>query len=431
MIKMTKIASIKENWAHAGFQKYFQNLGWMFGGRILSMLISLIATSVIARGLGPSNFGELSYAISFVGIFSFLYSLGIDGILYRELIKYPNKKNELLGSAFMIKLSTGLLAALIVNVSAFFLAKNDVSFLLIFIISGTFIFNSFQIINYEFQSRVESKYPSLVTLLITLILNILKVLVIFSGKGVIYLAIILLLESILYAICFWFIYKKKIGGNIFDWKFNKNTAVSLVKDSWPLIFTGVFAMIYARIDQVLIKHIMESSSVGIYDSAVRLSEVWYFIPNIIVSAFFPAIINAKKTSEKLYHSRLVKLALFLITLSIVIALPVSILAPFIIKILYGQKFISAVGILKIYIWSITGTFLINLITQYLIAENRRKSLLVLNLVPMVINVALNLLWIPIYGITGAAYATLISYSVGPVFLLFFDYIKIKLRKYSA
>lgn len=425
------IAYIKEKWAHTGFQKYFQNMGWMFGARILSILISLIATSIMARGLGPTNFGQLSYALSFVGILSFFYSLGIDNILYRELIRFPDKKKELLGSAFFIKISTGILTAIVVNIAAYFATGNDVSFLLILIISGTFIFNSFQIINYEFQSRVESKYPSIVALLVTLILNILKVLVILSGNGVIYLALILLLESILYALAFWFIYEKKIGANIFEWKFDKNIAISLVKDSWPLIFTGVFAMIYARIDQVLIKHIMEPSSVGFYDSAVRLSEVWYFIPNIIVSAFFPAIMNAKKTSAALYRSRILRLAMFLIILSIIIALPISIFSSFIIKILYGQKFFAASKILQIYIWSLTGTFLINLATQYLIAENRRKSLLMLNLVPMVINVALNILWIPIYGIIGAAYATLISYSIGPIFIWGLNYFNKKSEKINV
>jgi O-antigen/teichoic acid export membrane protein len=395
----------------------------MFGAKILSMIISLIATAVIARGLGPTNFGQLSYAVSFVGLFAFLYSLGIDSILYRELIRFPEKKKELLGSAFFIKISTGIVTALIINIVALFTATCDVSQLLILIISGTFLFNSFQVINYEFQSRVQSKYPSIASLLVTLILNILKVGVIMSGQGVIYLAFILLLESILYAFSFWFIYQNTIGGKISDWKFSKEITISLIKDSWPLIFTGVFAMIYARIDQVLIKQMLDTASVGIYSSAVQLSEVWYFIPNIIVSSFFPAIINAKKTSPALYKSRVWRLAMFLFILSLLISIPISIFAPMIINLLYGEMFLPAVNILRIYIWSLTGTFLINLATQYLIAENRRKSLLFLNLIPMVVNVILNIIWIPIYGIAGAAFATLISYSLGPVFIVSFDYVK--------
>ncbi|MEI8061984.1 MAG: flippase [bacterium] len=412
---------IKEKWAHAGFQKYFQNMSWIFGARILSILISLVATSVIARGLGPSNYGELSYATSFVGLFSFLYSLGIDGILYRELINRPDKKRELLGSAFAIKIATGILTALVIIVSAFFLSVHDISFVLILVLSSTFILNSLQIINYEFQSRVESKYPAIAAIIIAVILNALKILVIASGKGVLYLALILVLEPILYGAFYWYIYEKQIGEKISNWKFDRQISLSLIRDSWPLIFTGIFAMIYARIDQIFIKHMINSASVGIYDSAVRLTEVWYLIPNIIVSAFFPAIINAKNTSKALYQSRLSRLTKLLILLSVFIALPISLLAPMIINILYGAKFILAAGILQIYIWSIVGTFLINLATQYLIAENKKKSLVLLNVIPMIVNVVLNIIWIPLYGITGAAYATLISYSLGPIYMLFSNY----------
>jgi O-antigen/teichoic acid export membrane protein len=241
---------IKEKWAHAGFQKYFRNTGWMFASRVLCMGISFLTTAFIARKLGPGNFGQLSYAVSFIGIFSILATLGIDGVLYRDLIKNPDKKKEYLGSALTIKLFAGFFTAILVSISAFFFAQDDVSKILILILSGTFVFNAFQIINYEFQARAKSKYPSIISFLVTLILNILKILVIISGKGVIYLAVILLLESILYAIFYWFAYEKKIEGKIFEWKFDKNIAKNLLIDSWPLIFTSAFVLIYSRIDQI-------------------------------------------------------------------------------------------------------------------------------------------------------------------------------------
>lgn len=408
---------IKEKWQHAGFQKYFRNTGWMFSTKILSLFISFISTAIVARNLGPGNFGQLSYAISFVGLLSFFYSLGIDNVLYRDLIRNPEKRNELLGTAFTIKLFTGILTIIVVAVSAIAFTKDNISRILMLIISGTFIFNSFQVISYEFQSRVKSKYPSIISVLISLILNILKIFIVILGKGVIYLAFVLLLESILYATFYIYVYRTKIGERITEWKFDKKIALNLIKDSWPLIFTGVFAMIYARIDQVLIKHMLNSEAVGIYDSAVRLSEAWYFIPNIIVSSFFPAIINAKITSKELYKSRLMKLALILFIISIAIAIPVTLLSPLIIKILYGSAFSGAVIILQIYIWSNVGTFLSSLATNYLIAENRRKTLLAFNLIPMITNVVLNIIWIPKYGIVGSAYATLISYCLGPIFFI--------------
>ncbi|MEI6396961.1 MAG: flippase [Candidatus Taylorbacteria bacterium] len=418
-MSILSIEYIKEKWGHTGFQRYFQNTGWMLVSKVLSMGVSFLATIFVARSLGPTNFGQLSYALSFVGIFSVLASLGIDNVLYRELIKFPDKKRELLGSAFTIKIVAGLFTAALISLITLYSGGDSVSKILIIILSGTFIFNSFQIINLEFQAQVKSKYPSIIAFSITIILNLLKILVIFSGRGVIYLALILLLEPILYAIFYWLVYEKKIGERMSDWSFDKAIAITLLKDSWPLIFSGAFAVIYSKIDQILIKHMIDTYSVGLYDSAIRIAEVWYFIPNLIMMSLFPAIINAKNTSRELYEKRLKKVSLFLIGLACFISIITTFFAPYIINIIYGSAFAGSTVILQIYIWSLIGSFIGALVMNYLIAENYRKIILFVNLVPMVINVLLDIIWIPKYGIVGPAYATLIAYSIGPIVLLFF------------
>lgn len=404
------IAFLREKWGHAGFQKYFQNLGWMFFGRLTSMVVSFIATIFIARQLGPSNYGELSYALSFVSIFSFIAVLGIDQVLYRDLINYPEKRNQYMGSAFALRLGASIIAVVLCIVFAIILSPRDISMFLIFLLSLGFVFNTFQIINYEFQAGVQSKFPSILSIYVAIILNILKILVIFFGKGVIYLAIVFLLESVFYAVGYLY-YRKKQFGPLAQWSFDKEIAKKILSDSWPLIFASAFALIYARIDQVMIKNMMNAESVGLYDAAVRLSEVWYFIPSIIASSLFPAIINAKKTSEHFYHARIRKLAILLITFSLLIALPVSYFAGFIINIIFGPLFAGAVVILQIYIWSNIATSLNSVVNLYLVAENFKKMLLFSTFAGMVTNVILNLYLIPIYGTAGAAIATLISYSI--------------------
>jgi O-antigen/teichoic acid export membrane protein len=91
-----KISQIKqyivEKSKHEGFRKYFKNTGWMFGARISGMGIAFFVTAIVARYLGPEKYGTLMYAVSFVGLFSFIASLGIDQILYRDIIKNPEKE---------------------------------------------------------------------------------------------------------------------------------------------------------------------------------------------------------------------------------------------------------------------------------------------------------------------------------------------------
>lgn len=413
------LAYIREKWQHAGFQRYFQNTGWMFIMRVFSMVVTLVSTLLVARNLGPTNFGQISYATSFVGIFSFIASLGIDSVLYRELIKFPDKRNVLLGTSFKIKLYAGIITAIAVSILASVWTTDDVSRVLIFILSITFVFNSFQIIAYEFQARVESKYVSIIAFLMNFVLCALNVIIVLSGKGVIFLALALVIQSILYAVSYWFIYTKKVKESIYSWKFDKQIALMILKDSWPLIFTSAFIMIYSEIDQIMLKSMIDAHAVGIYDSAVRVVEAWYFIPSIIVSSFFPAMINAKISSREVYIKRMRKLYTFMFVMSLVLALASTVFASLIMHILYGNAFSSGIPILQVYTWSLIGTFIGNLLMNHLIAENQTKVSFVVSFIPMVLNILLNIIFIPKFGVIGPAYATLIAYSSTPFVVLFF------------
>ncbi len=392
-----------------GFKKYFKNTGWMFFAKVASMIVSFVATSYMARNLGPTNYGELSYAISFVSIFSFIAALGIDQILYRDLIKHPEKTNEYMGSALALRTITSCVAIALCLLFALVLSPKDVSFYLIFIICISFLFNSFQIISLEFQAHSHAKVPSLISLCVTVILNILKIMVIAFDQGVIYLALILLLESVLYAAAL-FVYRTKMYGTTRAWKFDKGIALSILSNSWPLIFSSAFAIIYARIDQIMIKNMLGAESVGLYDAAVRLSEVWYFVPTLVISSLFPAIVNAHKHSLEQYYSRSRKLILFLFLFSSGTALFTFLFAPYLIYIVFGAGFSGAAPLLQIYIWSNIATALNAFALNYFIIENKKKTIFISSFVGMALNVVLNIILIPQYGSAGSAVATLISYS---------------------
>jgi O-antigen/teichoic acid export membrane protein len=198
---------------------------------------------------------------------------------------------------------------------------------------------------------------------------------------------------------------------ILKWQFVNSRAKQLLKDSWPLILSGLVIAIYVKIDQVIIKNMMTDKDVGYYAAAVRIAEAWYFIPTAISTSVFPAIINAKKISEKLYLSRLQKLYDILAWVAICISIPITIFSKDIIKFLLGPDFIQSASVLTIYIWAGVAVFLGVASSQYLINENLTKISFLRTFIGMVFNVVLNLILIPKMGIIGSALATLISYSV--------------------
>ena len=406
------------NFKSETFKKYFKNTSWLFAEKILRILISFLVTVLVIRYLGPEQFGLLSYAISFYGLFSAISVLGLENISIRELVKYPEKRDNILGSVFLLRLVGGIVTIILIALTLFISEEpTDIS-ILILIISTSAIFQSFSVIDYYFRSEVKAKYSVYVMMASVLFTSSLKILLIVLEAPLIYFAIVFSVEFLIAASGFLLVYKhNKL--KIIKWKFRKETAMNLLKDSWPLILAGLVISIYAKIDQVMIKNMIDSKELGYYATAVRLSEAWYFIPVALTNSIFPAVINAKKVSNEFYINRIQKLYDILAWMAIAIAVPVSIFSKDIINIIFGNEFQSAAPVLTIYIWAGVAVFLGVASSQYLITENYTKLAFSRNFIGMIFNVALNFILIPKYGIVGAAYATLISYSLAVVSIVLF------------
>jgi len=122
------------------------------GERILRMIVALFVGVYVARYLGPARFGLLSYAGSFVGLFGALATLGLDGIVVRELVKSPERRVELLGTAFCLKIG-GAILLWVAILAAVPLTKNDLQTnSLIAIIAFAAIFQAFNVIDFNYQA---------------------------------------------------------------------------------------------------------------------------------------------------------------------------------------------------------------------------------------------------------------------------------------
>lgn len=425
MMMLDKIFSrierfVPERWrwilSHDGFKRYFANTGWMFGGQIFSLVVSFFVGAWLARYLGPENYGSLNYALAFSGMFGFLSSLGVDAILSRELVKRPDQEGELMGTAFRMKLIGGLIAFVAASVVVLLIPVPVMTKLMVVIFSLTFILQSLNVINIFFQAKVKAVNNVKAQIAATLISSVLKIIIILISGSVFLVMVVYALDFLWQGISFVLIYNRA-GSRIGNWRFNGSLAKDLWRDSWPLMLTGAAVFVYIRIDQVLVGWLLGESAVGIYSAAVKISEAWYFIPSIICASLFPAIVNAKKTDSGLYRRRLNSLYILLVSLAVVISIIIMFISRPMITLLFGQKYLEAIPILRLYAWSSVGLFWGWAISQYLVAESSLKLMFIVNLLSMLANVGLNLVLIPFFGLLGAAYATLISYFVTPIIIL--------------
>jgi O-antigen/teichoic acid export membrane protein len=393
---------------HQGFLRYFTNTSWMLAEQAFRMLTGLVVGIWVARYLGPQEFGMFSYALAFVAIFSTIAKLGLDSILVRDMINAPNKTSVYLGTAFWLKV-IGAFATLTFIALATYYAKNNPTInLYIFIIGSGILLQSFEVVEFYFQSKVLSKFVSICKMGQLGLSSLLKIYLILSGADLFWFVVVSLLDQVILAITLFIAYRYQKVESFYR-HFDLSLAKELLRNSWPLIFSSLVVMIYMRIDQIMIKAILGEREVGIYSAAVRLTEVWYFLPVIITNSLFPAIVSAKKISADLYRIRLQRLFTFLVWASISIALPITFLSDWVVTLLYGQDYLQAGNVLMIQIWAGIFVCLGVASSSWLTSENLQLISFYRTLGGAIVNVVLNLWLIPIYGMAGAAFATLISY----------------------
>src|SRR5690606_15919047 len=237
-----------------------------------------------------------------------------------------------------------------------------------------------------------------------------------ASAPLIYFVWSLLADALLLAGGYWLMYQKN-AGTVLHWRFDKSLAKSLLMKAWPLAFSAVLVSLYMKIDQLMISSFLGNSALGVYSTVVNLSESWYFIPVATVSALFPAIMNARNSDPLRYQKRLQNLYELMSFISVGIALVMTFASPFIYRLLYSDDFAGGAEVLAIHVWAGIFVFLGSASGQYLIAEGYTRLSLVKTGIGAAVNILLNIWWIPIFGIKGAAWATLVGYGVSTFYLV--------------
>ena len=392
---------------HQGFKKYSYNAGWLMVDKLLRLFLGLFVGVWVARYLEPNNFGLLSFATSLVGLFGAIATLGLNQTVIRDLTTNPNKRDVILGTSFILKISGSIIMLILLFAVLQFIKISGYEKIIVMVIAFGQLFASFNVIDFYFISQVKAKFSGISNSIGLIIYAASRVIFILMGLSLIWFAVAVVIEQFAFATLFLFFYAKN-NLNIFKWRISLDTVKNLLKDSWPLLFSGIAIMIYMRIDQVMIKEMMNNSAVGEYAAAVRLSEAWYFVPIAISQSVYPSLINSKKLSEKLYYNRLQKLFTFMVWLGIGVAIVMTFSSGFIINLLYGTAYQEASSVLSINIWA--GVFVALGVSSGLwyYIENLQKYILYRTLNGLIINILLNLILIPLYGIEGSAIATVIS-----------------------
>ena len=392
------------------YKRYLISASWLLSEQVARLASSLLIGILIARHLGPTGLGQLSYAQSVVGILGVFATLGFEGIVIKELINDPNRRNEIMGSAFYTMLIAGILVGILLIISSPWIAPSSVEQYLIIITAVALPLQAFSVVSYDHQARSALGPVSRAQLTQLLFSSLLRAALVITGCSVIAFGYAGIADAMILAALLLFV---AVSGQLSPrkWRFNWDVSKYLLLKSWPLIFTGLLVTLFVKIDQIMLRNLVSAEAVGEYAVAVRLTGVLVILPMMVVKAVNPAIIAAQAGDQSLYESRMQLLYDLGVVLSASAAMVFTFLAAPLIHLLFGAQYAGASGVAVIFVWCSVWITVGQINAVAIIATGDTYQTLLKALMGVVVNVILNYMFISRYGITGAATATLISYVV--------------------
>jgi O-antigen/teichoic acid export membrane protein len=392
------------------FRKYAENAFWLMAEKGFALAAGMIVGIYVARYLRPEAFGLLNYSISFVGIFSALSTLGLEQIIVRELSRNPERKDQLLGTGVLLKLAGSVVLIVVMGIFMLFMGQNSFTNTLILIIAAAEIFKCFEVINYFYQSQVKSKYVVRTQLFINLFVSLLKIAMVYMQMPLVWFAVVVMINSVLNGAGYLFTYARQ-SGPLRNWLFDKQLALSLLRESWPLALYGIALHVQARIDQVMLGNLMNNYEVGQYSVALKFIEIFGFVPMVLMSTFTPAVSKAKLIDEGLYHARLVNFYRLMFAAFLVMAIPIYFFAEEVIMWLYGAEYQAAGFLLSLFALRLFFSNMGVGKSIYIVNESMFTYSLLTVIIGAASNIGLNFILIPLYGTIGAIIASMISFTI--------------------
>lgn len=394
--------------ARPGLARILSNTSWMMAEQIIRMAVNLVVSVLIARHLGPAQFGHLSYAIALTSLLAIVGTLGLNRICVRELVECgtdAGRRLNLLSNVYAMRCLMGAALTLLCIVLAWTLGNSAP--IIVAILAPTLMFRPADTVELYFQSQTQAKNTTKARTAAFLAVTVVRLLLLKWNAGLTAFAVVATLEVAIGAWALLWIYRR--AGMSFQWHgLDKLLMKRLLKESWPEIIAGFSGLLFMRMDQLMLEHMAGASQVGMFAVAARLSESWFFVPSAIVASTFPSIVRERERNHALYLRRISQLMVALTGLSYTAALATGLLSGPIIRWLYGEAFADAATILAIHIWC--GLFVSFGLASgsWLMSERLIRLNLYRNLTGAIANIMLNGALIPRYGAVGAAWATLIS-----------------------
>lgn len=404
----------------------------MLGDKMIKLAAGAILTIFVARMLGAAELGIFSIVMAWSAFLVPITSLGLNNIVVRQMVKHDKGKDAMtmLYSAISMRLLLGFIGGSLILLAFYWLYPDLFVGHLRIAIPALFLLQTFfGFLLFEFYLNYQGTFRTVayIKAAITAVSFSIKLTLLYQGFGIASLILFTGIEFLLVGLAQYIVYRlkhKPYNETENRWPgyhprwFNLAQAKQLLKRSSWLWLSGIVSVIYLKIDIVMLGSMAGAEQAGIYAAASRLSELWYVFPATLAARYYPDMIRAHQQGLSPYYLKLRRFALLFFAAACSIALVMTLIAPWIISLLFGAGFVAAVEVLQIHVWAGCFIFTRYLISQHLLITEQEPLSLASHVIGALLNVGLNIWLIPKMGIVGAAWATLISYAFASFFFLF-------------
>lgn len=383
--------------------KVARNAGWIISGRVVQALIGVVVSLLTARYLGPSNYGLISYAAAYISFFNALCTLGTPSLLVKEFTDQPENEGAIIGTTLVMRLISCFLSALVMVLISCIVDFGEPTTILVVALSAVgVIFNAFDTFRYWFQYKLASKVTTIIATIAYFVMMLYRVVLLITQQQIAYFAVATSLDYACFGMLIYFAYKRHGGRRLqVSWSYGKQ----LLSKSYHFILTGLMVAIYSQTDKFMIKHFMGTTENGYYATGLYICQMWTFILQAIINSFYPIIMKAYRDDKEAFERYNKTLYAIVFYLCVGVSLFFTLFAKPIILILYGESYLPAVAPMRIITWYTALSYLGVARDAWIVCHDYQKYLKWVYLSSALVNVVLNLVFIPQMGATGAALAS--------------------------
>lgn len=386
--------------------KNIANAGWIIGCKIVQSVLALVISMLTARYLGPMQFGVINYATALVTFVTPVASLGLSHVIVQETVYSPDDEGKILGSSIVMSLVSSVFCIVgVVSFSIIGSSSDKETIIVCALYALLLIANAFELVQYWFQAKLISKYTSVVSVFAYVVISTYRAILLITKQNIYWFAVSNAIDHMIIGIVLIIIYKRKCSHKL---RFSLEWSKRLLSKSRYFIVSSMMVTIFAQTDKIMLKFMMGDVATGIYSAAAVCSGMTSFVFAALIDSMRPTVLECKKNSSPSYETNICRLYSIIIYVALAQSLVMTLLARPIILIMYGREYVASVSVLRVVVWQSTFSYIGSVRNIWILAEEKQQYLWVINLSGAITNVILNIILIGIWGIEGAALASVIT-----------------------